>query len=106
VFENGVLRGIFGPKRDKMIEGWRELRNEELHNLYSLPNIITVIKSRRIRWVGHAALMGEKRTVYRVLVGMPEGKTPLGTPSCKLMDNIKMELREIGCGGMDWIHLA
>jgi hypothetical protein len=106
VFENRVLREIFGPKKDEIVEGWRKLHNEELHNLYSLPNIIRVIASRRMRCAGHAAFMGEKRNAYRVLVGKPEGKTPLQIHRCRWMDNIKMDLREIGCGTMDWIHLA
>jgi hypothetical protein len=77
VFENRVLR-IFGPKRDEVIGGWRKLHNEELHNLYSSPSIIRIIKSRRMRWAGHVARMGEKRNAYRILVGKPEGKIPLG----------------------------
>jgi hypothetical protein len=78
VFENRVLRGIFGPKRDETTEDWRKLQNEELHNLYSSPNIIRMIKLRRIKWAGHVARMGEKRDVYRILVGKAEGKRPLG----------------------------
>jgi hypothetical protein len=74
VFENTVLRRIFGPKRDEVTGGWRKLHNEELHNLYSSPSIIRIIKSKRMRWVGHVAQMGEKRNVYRLLVGKPEGK--------------------------------
>jgi hypothetical protein len=91
VFENRVLRRIFGPKRDGVTGGWRKLHNEELHNLYSLPSIIIIIKSRRMRWVRHVARMGEKRNVYRLLVGKPEGKRPLGRPSHGWMDNIKMD---------------
>jgi hypothetical protein len=72
VFENRVLRRIFGPKRDRVTGGWRKLHNEELHNLYSLPSIIRIIKSRRMRWAGHAARMGEKRNMYRLMVGKPE----------------------------------
>jgi hypothetical protein len=101
-----VLRGICALKRDKKIEGWRILHNEQLHNLYSSPNIIRVIKSRRMRCAGHAAFMVEKTNVCKVFVGKPEGKTPLGIHRCRWMDDIKMGLREIGCGGMDWIHLA
>jgi hypothetical protein len=78
VFDNRVLRRIFGPKRDEVTGGWRKLHNEELHNLYSSPSIIRMIKSRRMRWAGHVARMGEKRTAYRILVGNPEGKRPLG----------------------------
>jgi hypothetical protein len=80
VFENRVLRRIFGPNRDRVTGGWRELHNEELHNLYSSPNIIRIMKSRRMRWAGHVARMGEKRNVYRLLVGKPEGKRPLRRP--------------------------
>ena len=81
VFENRVLRKIFGPKRDEVTGEWRKLHNEELNDLYSLPNIVRVVESRRMRWAGHVARMGEKRGVYRVLVGKPEGKRPLGRPS-------------------------
>ena len=80
VFENRVLRRIFGPKRDEVTGEWRKLHNEELNNLYSSPNIVRVIKSRRMRWAGHVARMGEGRVVYRVLVGKPEGRRPLGRP--------------------------
>jgi hypothetical protein len=80
VIENRVLRRIFGPKGDEVTGGWRKLHNEELHNLYSSPSIIRVIKSRRMRWAGHAAQMGERRNAYRILVGKPEGKRPLGRP--------------------------
>jgi len=78
VFENRVLRRVFGPKRDEVTGEWRKLHNEELSDLYCSPNIVQVIKSRRMRWVGHVALVGERRGVYRVLVGKPEGKKPLG----------------------------
>ena len=91
VFENNVLRRIFGPKRDKIEEEWRQLHNE-LNELYSSPNIVRVIKSRRMRWVGHVAYMGERRDVYRVLVGKPEGKRPPGRPRRRWEDNIKMDL--------------
>jgi hypothetical protein len=80
VFENRVLRRIFGPKRDGVTRGRRKLRNEELHNLYSSPSIIRIIKLKRMRWARHVARMGEKRNVYRLLVGKPEGKRPLGRP--------------------------
>jgi hypothetical protein len=100
-----VLRRIFGPKRDE--DGsWRKLHNDELHILYSSPNIVRVIKSRRMRWAGHVARMGEGRGVYRVLVGRPEGKRPLGRPRRRWEDKIKMVLREIGIDGANWIRLA
>jgi hypothetical protein len=134
VLENRVLRSIFGPKRDEVTGGWRKLHNEELHNLYSSPSIIRMIKSKRMRWEGHVARMGEKRNPYRILVGKPEGKRPLGRPRLSLshfttdsqsvclswcrapsgandqirrcVDNIKMDLRETGWDGRDWIDLA
>jgi hypothetical protein len=104
VFENRVLRRIFGPKRDGVMGGWRKLYNEELHNLYSLPSIIRIIKSRRMRWVGHVTRMGEKRNVYWLLVGKAEGKKPLGRPRHRWIDNIKMDLfrDRIECCGLDW----
>jgi hypothetical protein len=86
--------------------GWRKLHNEELHNLYSSPSIIRIIKSRRMRWVGHVARIGEKRNAYRLLVGKPEGKRPLGRPRRRWIDNIKMDLVEIGLSVEDWIGLA
>jgi hypothetical protein len=101
-----MLRRIFGSKEDEVIGGWRKLDNEELHNLYWSPSIIRMIKSRRIRWTGHVARMGEKRNAYRILVGKPEGKRPLGGPRRRWEDNIKINLKEIGLGGMDWIDLA
>jgi len=106
VFENKVLRRIFGPKRDEVTGGWRKLHNEELNDLYVTPNIVRVIKSRRMRWAGHVARMGERRGVYRVLVGKLEGYRPPGRPSHRWEDNIKMDLQEVGCGGVDWIELA
>jgi hypothetical protein len=106
VFENRVLRGIFGPKRDEVTGKWRKLHNEEIHNLYSSPDIIRKIKSRRMRWAGHVARMGVGRNVYRVLVGRPEGKRPLERPRRRWKDGIKMDLREIGWVGVEWIHLA
>jgi hypothetical protein len=106
VYENRLLRRIFGPKRDKVTGGWRKLHNEELHDLYSLPNIVRVIKARRMRWAGHVAHMGEVRSAYNILVGRPEGRRPLGRPRRRWEDNIKMDLREIGFGDVDWIHLA
>jgi hypothetical protein len=105
VFENSVLRKIFGPKREEA-GSWRKLHNDELHNLYSSPNIVRVIKSRRMRCAGHVACMGEGRGVYKVLVGRPEGKRPLGRPRHRWKDNIKMDLREIGINGANWIQLA
>ena len=106
MFENRTLRRIFGPKRDEVIGEWRKLRNEELNDLHCSPNIIRVIKSRRMRWAGHMALMGEGRGMYRVLVEKPEGKRPLWRPRGRWEDNIKMDLQEVGCGSMDWIELA
>jgi hypothetical protein len=102
VFENRVLRRIFGPKGDEVAGDWGELHSGELHNLYSSPDIIRQIKSRRMRWAGHLARMVEGRNVYRVLVGKPEGKRPLGRPRRRWEDGIKMDLREIGWGcGVD-----
>jgi hypothetical protein len=85
---------------------WRKLHNEELHNLYSSPDIIGQVKSRRMRWAGHVARMGEERKLYKVLVGKPEGKRPLVRPRRRLEDGIRMDLREIGLGGVDWIRLS
>jgi hypothetical protein len=100
VFENRVLRRIFGPKRDEVTGEWRKLHSGDLHDLYSSPDIIRQIKSRRMRWAGHVARMGEGRNVYRVLVGNSEGKRPLEIPRRRWEDGIKMDLREIvwGCG--------
>jgi len=106
VFENMVLRRIFGPRRVEVTEEWRRLHNEELNDLYCSPNIVRVIKSRRMRWAGHLARMREERGVYRILVGKPEGKRPLGRPRRKWVDNIRLDLQEVGCGYMDWIGLA
>jgi len=106
VFENMVLRTIFVPRREEVTGKWRRLHNEELNDLYSSPNIVRVIKSRRMRWTGHVAHMGEERGVYRVLVGKPEGRRPLGRPKHRWLDNIRMDLQEVGCGYMDWIGLA
>jgi hypothetical protein len=94
-FQNRVLRGIFGPKRDEVTGEWRRLHSGELHNLYSSTDIIRQIKSRRMRWAGHVARMAEGRNVYRVLVGKSEGKRPLERPRRKWEDGIKMEFREI-----------
>ena len=106
VFENMVLRRIFGPRRDEVTGEWRRLHNEEPNDLYSSPNIVRVIKSRRMGWAGHVARMGEERGVYRVLVGKPEGRKPLGRPRRRWVDNIRMDLHDVGCGYMDWIGLA
>jgi hypothetical protein len=103
VFENRELRRIFGPKREE--DGsWRKLHNDELHSLYFSPNIARMIKSRMMRWAEHVARMGEGRGIYRV--GRPKGKRPLGRPSRRWEDNIKMDLREIGIDGANWIQLA
>ena len=99
VFENRVFRRIFGPKREQVTGERRKLHKEELNILYSSPNIVRVTKSRRMGWAGHAAGMGEERGVYRVLVGKPEGKRPLGRPRLRWEDNIKVDLQEVGCGG-------
>ena len=106
VFQNMVLRRIFGPRRDEVNEEWRRLHNEELNDLYSSPNIVRVIKSRRMTWAGHVAHMGEERGAYSVLVGKPEGKRPRGRPRRRWVDNIGMDLQEVGCGYVDWIGLA
>ena len=106
VFQNTVLRRIFGLNKDEVTREWRKLNNEELNDLYSSPNIVRVIKSRIIRWAGHVACMGERRGVYRVLEGKPEGNRPLGKPRRRWDHNIKMDLQEVGRGGMDWIELA
>ncbi|KAJ4426740.1 hypothetical protein ANN_26539 [Periplaneta americana] len=106
VFENNVLRKIFGAKRDEVTGEWRKLHNTELHALYPSPDIIRNIKSRLLRWAGHVAHMGESRNAYRMLVGRPEGKRPLGSPRRRWGDNIKMDLREVGYDGRDWINLA
>ena len=106
MFENMVLRRIFGPRRDEETGEWRRLYNEELNDLYSSPNIVRVIKSRRMRWAVHEARMVEERGMYRVLVGKPERKRPLGRPRRRWVDNIRMDLQEVGCGYMDRIGLA
>jgi hypothetical protein len=105
-FQNRVLKRIFGPKRDGVTGGWRKLHNEELHNLYSSPSIIRIIKSTRVRWVGHVVRMGEKRNVYRLLVGNPEGKRPIGRPRRSWIGDIKMDLLEIELNDVDWIGLT
>jgi len=106
VFEDVVLRRIFEHKRDEVTREWRKLHNEELNDLYSSPNIVRVIKWGRMRRSGHVARMGERRGSFRVLVGKPEGKRPLGRPRLRWEDNNKMDLQEVECGGMDWFELA
>jgi len=101
VFENRGLRGIFGPTRDEVTGEWRKLHIEELNDPYCSPNIVRVIKSRRMRWVGYVARMGERRGVYRVLVGTPEVKRPLGRAGRRWEDNIKIDIQEMGCEGME-----
>jgi hypothetical protein len=105
VFESRVLRRIFGPKRDEVTGEWRKLHNEELNDLYCSPIIVRAIKSR-MRWARHVARKGEGRGVYRILVRKPEGKRPLGRPKRRWEDNIKADLQEVGCGGVDWIGLV
>ena len=92
---------IFGPKKEEVTEEWRKLHNEELNDLCTSLNIVCVINSRRMRWAGHVARMGERRGVYRVFVGKPDGKKPLGRPKHRWEDNIKTDLQEVGYGGMD-----
>jgi hypothetical protein len=106
VFENRVLRRIFGPKRDEVTGGWGMLHSEELHDLYSSPSIIRIIKPRRMRWAGHVARLGEKRNMGRLLVGTPEEERPLGRPRNRWVDNIRMDLGEVGWVDVDWIGLA
>jgi hypothetical protein len=106
VFENRVLRRMFGSKRDEVTGGWRKPHNEELHGLYSSPSIVSVIKTRRMRWARHVACMGEVRGAYNILVCKPVGRRPLGRPRHRWEDNIKMDLGEIGFGDVDWILLA
>jgi hypothetical protein len=106
VFENRVLRRIFVTKRDEVTGEWRKFHSEKLHILYSSPNIITQIKSRRMRWEGHVACMGEERKVYRVLVRKPQGKEPLGRPRRRWEDGIRMHPREIGWKDVEWVKLA
>jgi hypothetical protein len=106
VFGNRVLRRVFGPKRDEVTGEWRKLHNEELSGLSSLPNNVRLVTSRRMRWAGHVARMGEGRDVHSVLVGKPEGKRPLGRPRLRWKDNIKMDFQEVGGGCADWMELA
>ena len=106
VFENKVLRKIFGAEKDEIAGEWRKFHNAELHACYSSPNIIRSLKSRRLRWAGHVARMEQSRNAYRVLVGKHEGKRPLGRPRHRWEDNIKMDLREVGFDPGEWINLA
>jgi hypothetical protein len=106
VSEKRVLRKVFGTKRDEVTGEWRKLCKEELNDLYSLPNIVRVVKSRRMRWAGHVARMKEDRGVHRELLGKPEGKRPLGRPSRRWEDNIKVYLQEVGGARGDWMELA
>ena len=109
MFENRVLRRIFGSKRDEVTGEWRKLHNEKLKNLYP-PNIFRVIKSRKMRWAGHVAPMGERRGVHMVLVGKPEVNRPLGRPRLRWEDNMKMNLQEVGCVGVwtgsSWLRIG
>jgi hypothetical protein len=105
VFENRVLKRIFGPRRDEVTGEWRKLHCQELRDLCSSPSIIRIMKARRMRWAGHVARMGEKRNAHR-LVGKPEAKRPLGRPRRRWVDNIRMDLVEVGWGDLDWIGLA
>jgi hypothetical protein len=106
VFKNRVLRRVFGPKRDEVTGEWRKLHNEELNDLYSLPIIVWVVKSRRMRGAGHVARRGEGRGVHKVLVGKPEGYRPLGRPRRRWEDNIKMDLQEVGGDCGNWMERA
>jgi len=106
VSENRVLRRIFGSSRDEETVKCRKLYNEELNDLYCSPNIVRAIKSRRMRWAGHVARKGDRRNAYGVLVEKPEVKRPLGRPRRRWDDNIKIDIQEVGCRGMDWIEPA
>ena len=105
VFENRILRRIFGPKRDENRE-WRRLHNQELHSFYRSPNIVRVIKSRRFRWAGHVARMKEGRSAFKILTGKPTGKRPLGKPRRRWEDNIRMYLEEMGINVGNWVDSA
>ena len=106
MFENRVLRKIFGPKRDKVTGEWRKLHNEELNNLYCSHNIVRVTKSRRMRWAEHVARIGERRVAHKVLVGKPEGKRPLGRHRPRWEDNIEVYLKQPRFEGLHWIDVA
>jgi hypothetical protein len=101
-----VLRRIFGPKWEKVAGGWRRQHNEESFVTYVSSNVIRMIKSKRMRWVGHVAHVGEMRNSYNILVEKHDGKSPLGRPRRRQENNIRMDLREIGWKGVDWIHLV
>jgi hypothetical protein len=105
MFENRVLRKIFGPKSDGVTGEWRKLHNEELHDLYFSPSIIRIIKTRRRRWAGHVSRMGEKRNAYRLLVGKPEGRRPLGRPRRRWLDGIRMDLVDLWTG-LVWLRIG
>jgi hypothetical protein len=106
VFENRLLRRIFEPKKNAVTGQWRKQRNEEINDLCCSPNNFRVIKSRRMRWAEHLAGLGERRGIYKDFVGKPEVKRPLGRPRRRWKDNIKIDIKEGGMGGMDWIELA
>jgi hypothetical protein len=108
VFEKRVLRRIFGPKRDEVTGGWRKLHNEDLHNLYSSPSIIRMIKSRRMRREGHVARTGERKNAHGILVGKSEGKRPVGKQRCRWVDNIKLDLRYevVVWSGLIWLRIG
>ena len=103
--ENRILRRIFGPKRNENVE-WRRLHNEELHILHRSPNIVRVIKSRRLRWAGHVAIKEEGRSAFKILTGKPTGKRPLGRPRRRWEDNIRIDLEDIGINVGDWVDSA
>jgi hypothetical protein len=106
VFEKRLLRRLFGPKKNEVTGDWKKLHSEEFSDLYSLPNIVRVVKSKRMRWAVHVALIGEGRGVYRVLVGKPDGRRPLGRPRSRWGNKIKMDLQELGGSSGDRLELA
>jgi hypothetical protein len=106
VFENRVLKRIFRPKREEVAGGWRRLHSEELHYLHASPNVVRVMKSRKVKWTGSVARMGQMRNLYKILLGKPEGKGALGKPSCRWVGTIRMDPREISWKGMNWIIVA
>ena len=105
MFENKELRGIFERTREEVTGEWRKVHNGELNDLYCTPNIVRVTTSRKMRWAGYVARMRERKGVNRVLVGKPEGKRSLGRRRSRWQDNIKMDVEDVGCGGMDWMEL-